>query len=160
MTSLILGRVFAADGGEMVDALLEDCRTTAPSAVIAKILAAGSLPMSQQEVARIFDLWDNFKSSMLSFFNDFDVLLCPVNGTTAIALGEEEDMANYTYTSAFNMTGWPAAVVRAGTDEHGLPIGIQIVAAPFREDHCLAVASWLETELGEFPRAGVFCQEN
>ena len=160
MTSLILGRIFAADGGEMLDALLEDCRTTEPSAVIAKTLAAGTLPMSQQEVARIIDLWDNYKSSMLSFFNDFDVLLCPVNGSTAICLGEEEDMANYTYTSAFNMTGWPAAVVRAGTDQNGLPIGVQIVAAPFREDHCLAVASWLESRLGEFSSPNVFCKTN
>lgn len=160
MTSLILGRVFSADGGEMVDALLEDCRTTETSPPIAAMIAAGSIPMDQQEFARVIDLWDNFRSSMLSFFNDFDVLLCPVNGRTAIPLGEEEDMGHYTYTSAFNLTGWPAAVVRAGTDASGLPIGIQVVAAPFREDHCLAVAAWLEAKLGEFPHPGIFSKEN
>ena len=124
------------------------------------MLAPGAPELNQQEFARIIELWDNFRSSMLSFFRDFDVLLCPVNGRTAISLGEEEDMANYTYTGAFNLTGWPAAVVRAGTDESGLPIGIQIVAAPFREDHCLAVASWLEAQLGEFPSPGIFCGKN
>lgn len=160
MTSLILSRLFSADGGEMVEALLEDCRTTQPSPRIAAMLEAGGLAIQQQEFARIINLWDNFRSSMLSFFNDFDVLLCPVNGRTAIPLGEEEDMANYTYTSAFNLTGWPAAVVRAGTDANGLPIGIQIVAAPFREDHCLAVAGWLEAKLGEFPKPGIFCGKN
>jgi amidase len=160
MTSLILGRVFAADGGEMVDALLEDCRTTEPSPRIAAMIAAGPLAMDQQEFARVIELWDNYRSSMLSFFDDFDVLLCPVNGRTAIPLGEEEDMANYTYTSAFNMTGWPAAVVRAGTDESGLPIGIQVVAAPFREDHCLAVAAWLEANLGEFANPEIFSGQN
>lgn len=160
MTSLILSRLFAADGGEMVEALLEDCRTTEPSPQIVAMLAPGAPELNQQEFARIIELWDNFRSSMLSFFRDFDVLLCPVNGRTAISLGEEEDMANYTYTGAFNLTGWPAAVVRAGTDESGLPIGIQIVAAPFREDHCLAVASWLEAQLGEFPSPGIFCGKN
>jgi amidase len=160
MTNLILSRLFAADGGEMVEALLEDCRTTQPSPRIAAMLEAGSPAIHQQEFARIINLWDNFRSSMLSFFNDFDVLLCPVNGRTAISLGEEEDMANYTYTSAFNLTGWPAVVVRAGTDAHGLPIGIQVVAAPFREDHCLAVAGWLESQLGEFPKPGISCGKN
>jgi amidase len=160
MTNLILSRLFAADGGEMVEALLEDCRTSEPSPRIAAMLEPGRPTFSQQEFARIIELWDNFRSSMLSFFADFDVLLCPVNGRTAIPLGEEEDMANYTYTSAFNLTGWPAAVVRAGTDAAGLPIGIQVVAAPFREDRCLAVAAWLETELGEFPSPGVFCGTN
>ena len=56
---------------------------------------------------------------MLSVFNDVDVLLCPVNGKTAIPLNEDEDMANYTYTSAFNLTGWPAAVGRVGTEANG-----------------------------------------
>ncbi|MFT7246035.1 MAG: amidase [Candidatus Azotimanducaceae bacterium] len=160
MTNLILSRLFAADGGEMVEALLEDCRTTEPSPRIAAMLEAGSPEIHQQEFARIINLWDNFRGSMLSFFNDFDVLLCPVNGRTAIPLGEEEDMANYTYTSAFNLTGWPALVVRAGTDEQGLPIGIQVVAAPFREDHCFAVARWLESQLGEFSKPGIFCGKN
>ena len=41
---------------------------------------------------------------------------------------------------AFNLTGWPAAVVRCGTASEGLPIGVQIVGPPWREDVVLAVA--------------------
>ncbi len=155
MTNFILSRVFSADGGEMVEALLEDCRTTETSSALAGT-DRNSLPnIDQREFAQIINLWDNYRSSMLSIFRDFDVILCPVNGQTAIPLDQDEDMANYTYTSAFNLTGWPAAVVRAGTDNNGLPIGIQVVAAPFQEDHCLAVAGWLESQikdkLGPFP---------
>jgi amidase len=51
------------------------------------------------------------------------------------------------------LTGWPSVVIRAGTDPDGLPVGIQILARPFREDHCLAAASWLEAQLGSFPDA-------
>ena len=36
-----------------------------------------------------------------------------------------------------NLTGWPAAVVRCGRDGGGLPIGVQIAAAPWREDIAL-----------------------
>jgi amidase len=151
MTQFIFSRVFSADGGEMVESLLADCRTTETSSALAGMDAASLPAIDQREFAQVINLWDNYRSSMLSVFNDVDVLLCPVNGKTAIPLNEDEDMANYTYTSAFNLTGWPAAVVRVGTDANGLPIGIQIVASPFREDRCLAVAAWLERELGEFP---------
>jgi amidase len=150
MTSFILSRVFSADGGEMIEALLEDCRTTEISSALAG-MDENSLPkIDQKEFAQVINLWDNYRSSMLSVFQDFDVLLCPVNGQTAIPLDQDEDMADYTYTSAFNLTGWPAAVVQVGSDNNGLPIGIQIVAAPFREDRCLAVARWLENKIGPF----------
>jgi len=46
------------------------------------------------------------------------------------------------------LTGWPAAVVRAGTSPEGLPIGVQIAAKPWREDVALAVAGVIEDELG------------
>ena len=156
MTNFILSRLFSADGGELVEALLEDCRTTTPSAQIKANLDSPGLPIDQREFAQTINLWDNYRSTMLAFFEDFDVLLCPVNAKTALLLGEQENLADYTYTSAFNLTGWPAAVVRAGTSHQGLPIGIQIVARPFREDHCLAVGRWLEQQLGDFPRPDVY----
>jgi len=79
-----------------------------------------------------------------------------VNAHTAIPHGTQEDLTAYSYTLAFNLAGWPGAVIRGGTGEGGLPIGIQILARPFREDHCLAVAGWLEQKLGEFPRPAVW----
>ena len=44
------------------------------------------------------------------------------------------------YTSAYNLTGWPGVVVRGGTSPEGLPIGVQVIARPWREDVALAVA--------------------
>ena len=54
----------------------------------------------------------------------------------------------FSYTMTHNLTGWPAAVVRCGTSPEGLPIGVQIAAAPWREDITLAVALFLEETLG------------
>ncbi len=48
----------------------------------------------------------------------------------------------------YNLTGWPAAVVRAGTSSEGLPIGVQVVARPWRDDVALAVAQHIEKVLG------------
>jgi amidase len=39
-------------------------------------------------------------------------------------------------------------VVRVGTSPEGLPIGVQIVTRPWREDVALAVAQYLEEVLG------------
>ena len=46
----------------------------------------------------------------------------------------------FSYTIAFNATGWPGAVVRCGTSAEGLPIGVQAVAHPWRDNVALAVA--------------------
>jgi aspartyl-tRNA(Asn)/glutamyl-tRNA(Gln) amidotransferase subunit A len=47
-------------------------------------------------------------------------------------------------TVIFNMLGWPAVSVPCGTDSLGLPVGIQLAALPWREDHCLAAAVAVE----------------
>jgi amidase len=59
-----------------------------------------------------------------------------------------EQGIGWSYTRIYNLTGWPAAVVRGGTSPEGLPIGVQVVARPWREDVALAVAGYLETALG------------
>ena len=46
------------------------------------------------------------------------------------------------------MAGWPGAVVRCGSSAEGLPIGVQVLAAPWREDVVLAVAAALEAAFG------------
>ena len=48
--------------------------------------------------------------------------------------------------SPFSLTGWPVAVVRAGTAD-GLPVGVQIAAQPWREDVALALAARISGEL-------------
>ncbi len=151
MSGFIMSRVFSADGGEMLYTLLEDCRTETPSPSLTSNMKPPAEPLTDREFAQTIHLWQNYQSSMLGYFEEFDILICPVNAHTAILQGEKEEMEAYTYTSAFNLCGWPATVIRAGTDSNGLPVGIQIVSRPFREDHSLALAAWLEARLGTFP---------
>ncbi|MBA2761904.1 MAG: hypothetical protein H0U39_08095 [Segetibacter sp.] len=92
---------------------------------------------------------DDYRSSMLSFWKNYDVLICPVSpGPAPLHNVEYQGGKYFSYITAFNVTGWPSVVVRGGTSTEGLPIGVQIVAPPWREDICLVVAKFLEKELG------------
>jgi amidase len=104
-------------------------------------------PLPVADYTALIERWDLFKSRMLSFWRYYDVLICPVNAHPAIAHGttyQGRNLAAYGYTMAFNLSGWPSTVVRCGTSADGLPIGVQVVAPPWREDVSLAVAQHLE----------------
>lgn len=91
---------------------------------------------------------------MLGFLRDYDAILCPPGMQTAWPHDAVFDDAyqTWTFATAFNLTGWPAAVVRAGTTREGLPIGVQIVGRPWREDLVLALASRIESLMGGYRR--------
>jgi amidase len=84
---------------------------------------------------------------MAGFLTKYDAILSPVASQPAVPHGtsiNDEVFAGFSYTMTHNLTGWPAAVVRAGTSPEGLPIGVQIAAAPWREDLVLRLAHSVE----------------
>jgi len=94
--------------------------------------------------------WDRFRRAMLSFMEGHDVILCPVCERPAPPHAATGDRAtrDISYTLTFSLTGWPCIAVRAGASPEGLPIGVQVVARPWREDVALAVARLIEAALG------------
>jgi amidase len=95
--------------------------------------------------------WDCFRSQAARFLKRFDVILCPVSARPAVPHGTsivDENFRGFSYTMAYNVLGWPAAVVRCGNSAEGLPIGVQVVAHPFCEHVALAVAGHLERVFG------------
>ena len=59
--------------------------------------------------------------------------------------GETIDrLIGWCMTYLINFIGYPAATVPAGLAENGLPVGMQIIAAPWREDVALRIAHALE----------------
>lgn len=96
---------------------------------------------------------DRFRSDMLSFMKEYDAILCPVNAYPAMPHDSwAKNYPAYSYTMTFSLTGWPAAVVRAGTSPEGLPIGVQIAARPWNEHAALALAQYIEDALNGWPR--------
>jgi amidase len=112
---------------------------------------AKATEVSGGEYSAMLEQVDAFRSDMLSFMENYDVIICPVAAFPALpheASLEEENVPGLSYTGTYNITGWPAAVIRGGTSPDGLPIGVQVVSRPWREDVALAVSQHLETALG------------
>ena len=77
-------------------------------------------------------------------FEQVDLIVGPTSPFTAFPIGEKMDdpVLMYlcdTYTSGINLAGLPALSAPAGIAS-GLPVGLHLMAPPFREDLLLAVA--------------------
>ncbi|MCZ7566992.1 MAG: amidase [Ardenticatenaceae bacterium] len=97
------------------------------------------------ESSQLLTRWNQLRSDGLAFLEKYDVIICPVNATPA-TLHDEPTPFQYVYL--YNLLGWPVAVVRCATAPQGLPIGVQIVAHPWRENVALAVAGFFEDTFG------------
>ena len=114
-------------------------------------------PVSSADYVKAWEDQDHAKSRLLHWFKTYDVLICPVAINPADPIdrsGAPFVAGSWFYMGAFNCTGWPGVVVRAGTstDGHNLPIGVQVIAPPWREDIALAVAKRIEAHSGGYQR--------
>jgi aspartyl-tRNA(Asn)/glutamyl-tRNA(Gln) amidotransferase subunit A len=79
-------------------------------------------------------------------FKRVDVIAAPVTPTTAFKIGEHADdpLAMYledVYTLPANLAGLPGLAFPVGFDRQGLPIGMQLMGAPFQEATLLRAAA-------------------
>ena len=107
------------------------------------------------DIIRAQSLRTEFNRRMEGLFDRFDLLLTPAMPTEAFAAKgpppSEIDgrpiplLGAVAYTYPFNLSGHPAAVVRAGLTSNGLPAGLQIIGPRHREDLVLRAAHAFET---------------
>jgi len=86
-------------------------------------------------------------------FARVDAIACPTVPAPAFRLGEKADdpLAMYlsdVYTTPASLSGIPAISVPSGFSRGGLPLGLQLMAAPWREETIFALASAYEAETG------------
>lgn len=96
-----------------------------------------------QDVVELLHAWDQFRTNLLQYIRYYDAILCPAVHHTAPAIGARDNQ-RFDYTVPFSLTGYPAVVVPVAVDEEGLPVAVQIVSHPWREDIVLALAAALE----------------
>ena len=78
-------------------------------------------------------------------FADCDCILTPTSPTTAFKIGERMDDPLKMYLSDIftipaNLAGLPAMSVPCGEDKDGLPVGLQLMAGPLKEETLIRVA--------------------
>jgi amidase len=93
---------------------------------------------------------------VLALFDDFDVLVTPVMGGTALPVRRWEGRGAlwtlngiarfYPFTAVWNHLGCPAASVPAGFAADGMPLAVQLVAPRGEEGRILSLAAQLEAE--------------
>lgn len=138
-----------ADGGAWFQRMLDEAGTRTASPGIVRRITGKTLAADQ--FTRLAERQDALRSRLLSWMDSYDVILCPTGATPATALDRPETPGAPVgggYTQIYNITGWPAAVLRGGMSPDGLPIGVQIVGKPWRDDVVLAVARHLEAQPG------------
>ena len=110
-------------------------------------------------LARYWAELDAYRAEMTRFLRHYDAILCPAYIHAALPHGEsvrDDNFRGFSHTMAFNVAGWPAVVVRCGEAATGLPIAVQVAAAPWREDVALRVALWLEGAFGGWKPSPLF----
>ena len=117
-------------------------------------LTASAESTTAVEMLRVLDKFHTMNLRLVSLFHTDRILVTPTCSATSPFAGEitapvnGEPTVNWVqFTYPFNMTRSPAATVCAGTDSHGLPIGIQLVGPQHGDLVVLRTAAALEAAL-------------
>ncbi len=121
-------------------------------AVRDRLIAGAMVPASLVIKAQKFRRW--YRDEVLKLFTEVDAILAPATPCTAPLIGQQTFMlgdaalpvrANLgLYTQPISFIGLPVVAVPVPLTP--LPIAVQIIAAPWREDVALRIAHALETK--------------
>lgn len=117
-----------------------------------RLLAGALLPAAWVQQAQ--KLRRHFRDEVVALFDKFDAIIAPSTPMTAPKLGQKTAMLGGVemplrphigiFTQPFSFIGLPVVSVPVWLPGETLPIGVQIIAAPWREDIPLRIAHQLE----------------
>jgi AtzE family amidohydrolase len=123
-------------------------------AVRDRLFAGAMIPASRVVQAQKFRSW--FRRKVEAIFRDIDIILAPATPCRAPASGQKTMQldglelsvrANLgIFTQPISFIGLPVVTVPVWSDGEALPLGVQVIAAPWREDLVLRVAHSLERQ--------------
>lgn len=117
-----------------------------------RLLAGAMIPGSW--VVKAQKLRRAFRDKVLPLFGDVDAILMPATPMPAPKLGQKT--ANFggidmpirpnlgIFTQPISFIGLPVVTVPVWLEGEALPMGVQVIGAPWREDICLRIANQLE----------------
>jgi AtzE family amidohydrolase len=117
-----------------------------------RLIAGAMVPAALVVKAQKFRRW--YREQVLKLFTEVDAILAPATPTTAPLIGQKTLMLGDTelpvranlgiYTQPISFIGLPVVAVPVPLSP--LPIAVQIIAAPWREDVALRIAHALEAK--------------
>jgi aspartyl-tRNA(Asn)/glutamyl-tRNA(Gln) amidotransferase subunit A len=117
-----------------------------------RLIAGALLPAAMVTQAQKFRRW--YHDAVVRLFADVDAILAPATPCVAPLIGQKTFVLDGKemplrpnigiYTQPISFIGLPVVAVPVMQD-CGLPIGVQVIAAPWREDVALRIAQALET---------------
>jgi aspartyl-tRNA(Asn)/glutamyl-tRNA(Gln) amidotransferase subunit A len=142
--------ITATDGAALhLDRLRRQAHEFDP-AVRDRLIAGAMVPATLAVKAQVFRRW--YRERVLELFERYDAILAPATPCTAPEIGQQTftlDGVEFPvrpnlgiYTQPISFIGLPVAAVPLPLTP--LPIGVQIIAAPWREDVALRIAHALE----------------
>jgi amidase len=121
--------------------------------------------MSHRDWLRFDEQRSVLRQQWAAFFEHWDVLIQPVAATAAFphdhqgqrwerfiqVNGQPQAHTTQMFWAGYSgLFGLPSTAVPIGHSPEGLPIGAQLIAAPFADPVSLRLARWLETEYRGF----------
>lgn len=116
-----------------------------------RLIAGAMIPAAWVQAAQRFRRW--YRARVLALFEEVDVILAPATPCRAPRLGQTTLVLDGVemplrpnvgvFTQPISFIGLPVVAVPVRPDA-GLPLGVQVIAAPWREDLALRVARELE----------------
>jgi aspartyl-tRNA(Asn)/glutamyl-tRNA(Gln) amidotransferase subunit A len=151
--------ITAAEGGALHLGHLRTRAADFDPAVRDRLIAGAMVPASLVDHAQRFRRW--YRRRVLDLFGEVDAIIAPATPCTAPLIGQQTFVIDGTemsvranlglYTQPISFIGLPVVVVPLPL--RPLPIGVQIIAAPWREDLALRIAYALEsTGVARAPR--------
>ncbi len=149
-------------GGYLTRKLLERAGTKEPY----PHLPMGGEEKPTADLTRFAEELDAARSEQLAWFENYDIILCPGSLRAALPLDRDvpppppppskdgKPRRSPYYLGVYNSNGWPAGVVRAGTsnEDPGMPLGVQVIGRPWRDDQVIAALAYIERQLGGYRR--------
>jgi aspartyl-tRNA(Asn)/glutamyl-tRNA(Gln) amidotransferase subunit A len=142
--------ITASEGGALHLGRLRTRGRDFDPAVRDRLIAGAMIPAAHVAKAQKFRRW--YREQVLALFAHVDAVLAPATPCTAPAIGQRTFVLDGVelpvranlgiYTQPISFIGLPVAAVPVPLQP--LPIGVQIVAAPWREDVALRIAHALE----------------
>jgi amidase len=142
-----------ADGWAWLQRLITAAGTPGMGSYATRDWLAPSVALSGAALTELLERADAIRAAFRRWTTDVDAIVCPVMPQAAIRHGESSAAwFGDTYSDVHNLTGLPGVVVRGGSTDEGLPIGVQLLAPLWREDLALAAARVVEAASGGWQR--------